>query len=74
MIAGEGLVGAPIAFLIGSSGKFPALGSALTSMHFAAKDFTHLTGAAANAVCIVDRARHLRTAVSRGTLGAGWKT
>jgi len=27
-----------IAFLIGSSGKFPSLGSALTGMHFAAKD------------------------------------
>jgi len=38
------MVGVLIAFLIGSSGKFPALGSALTSMHFAAKDFTHLTG------------------------------
>ena len=44
MIAGEGLVGVLIAFLIGASGKFPTLGSALTSMHFAAKDFTHLTG------------------------------
>ena len=44
MIAGEGLVGVLIAFLIGSSGKFPALGRALSSMHFAAKDFTHLTG------------------------------
>jgi len=43
MIAGEGLVGVLIAFLIGGSGKFPALGSALASMHFAAKDFTHLT-------------------------------
>jgi len=32
-----------IAFLIGSSGKFPSLAGALTSMHFAAKDFTHLT-------------------------------
>jgi putative OPT family oligopeptide transporter len=44
MIAGEGLVGVLIAFLIGSSGKFPSLGRALTSMHFAAKDFTYLTG------------------------------
>jgi putative OPT family oligopeptide transporter len=47
MIAGEGLVGVLIAFLIGSSGKFPSLGTALTSMHFAAKDFTHLTGTVA---------------------------
>jgi putative OPT family oligopeptide transporter len=52
MIAGEGLVGVLIAFLIGSSGKFPALGSALTSMHFAAKDFTHLTGGIAIVVGI----------------------
>jgi putative OPT family oligopeptide transporter len=53
MIAGEGLVGVLIAFLIGSSGKFPALGSALTRMHFAAKDFTHLTGMPAIVVGIV---------------------
>jgi len=53
MIAGEGLVGVLIAFLIGSSGKFPALGSALASMHFAAKDFTHLTGAVAIGTGIV---------------------
>ncbi|HEX9458527.1 MAG TPA: oligopeptide transporter, OPT family [Thermoanaerobaculia bacterium] len=52
MIAGEGLVGVLIAFLIGSSGKFPALGSALASMHFAAKDFTHLTGVVAIVVGI----------------------
>jgi putative OPT family oligopeptide transporter len=47
MIAGEGLVGVLIAFLVAASGKFPALGSALTSIHFAAKDFTHLKGAVA---------------------------
>lgn len=47
MIAGEGLVGVLIAFLVAASGKFPALGSALKSMHFAAKDFTHFTGAVA---------------------------
>jgi hypothetical protein len=41
-----------IAFLIGSSGKFPALGSALASMHFASKDLTHLTGATAIVVGI----------------------
>jgi hypothetical protein len=52
MIAGEGLVGVLIAFLIGSSGKFPALGNALTSTHFAAKDFTHLTGWVAKTVGI----------------------
>ena len=53
MIAGEGLVGVLIAFLIGSSSKFPSLGSALTSMHFAAKDFTHLTGVVAIVVGIL---------------------
>ena len=53
MIAGEGLVGVLIAFLIGGSGKFPALGSALASMHFAAKDFTHLTGVVAIVTGIV---------------------
>jgi putative OPT family oligopeptide transporter len=52
MIAGEGLIGVLIAFLIGGSGKFPALGSALASMHFAAKDFTHLTGTLAIVVGI----------------------
>src|SRR3954451_10588453 len=52
MIAGEGLVGVLIAFLIGSSGKFPSLGTTLTKMHFAAKDFTHLTGTTATIVGI----------------------
>jgi putative OPT family oligopeptide transporter len=52
MIAGEGLVGVLIAFLVAASGKFPNLGSALASMHFAAKDFTHLTGAVAIVVGI----------------------
>jgi putative OPT family oligopeptide transporter len=47
MIAGEGLVGVLIAFLVAASGKFPGLGGTLASMHFAAKDFTHLTGATA---------------------------
>src|SRR3954449_13145169 len=53
MIAGEGLVGVLIAFLIGTSGKFPALGTAVTSMHFAAKDFTHLTGVPAIVMGII---------------------
>ena len=52
MIAGEGLVGVLIAFLVAASGKFPTLGSALASMHFAAKDFTHLTGVVAIVVGI----------------------
>ena len=47
MIAGEGLVGVLIAFLVAASGKFPSLAGVLASMHFAAKDFTHLTGVVA---------------------------
>ena len=47
MIAGEGLVGVLIAFLVAASGKFPALRGTLAGVHFAAKDFTHLTGAVA---------------------------
>jgi hypothetical protein len=47
MIAGEGLVGVLIAFLVAASGKFPSLASALASIHFASKDFTYLKGVAA---------------------------
>ena len=47
MIAGEGLVGVLIAFLVAASGKFPGLASALASMHFASKDFTWLKGSVA---------------------------
>ncbi|HXH95008.1 MAG TPA: oligopeptide transporter, OPT family [Thermoanaerobaculia bacterium] len=47
MIAGEGLVGVLIAFLVAASGKFPGLASALASMHFASKDFTWLKGSIA---------------------------
>jgi putative OPT family oligopeptide transporter len=47
MIAGEGLAGVAIAFLVASSGKLPAMRSALESVHFASRDFTHLGGTAA---------------------------
>jgi len=47
MIAGEGLAGVAIAFLIAGSTKFAGLKSALASVHFAAKGFTFVTGAAA---------------------------
>jgi len=47
MIAGEGLAGVFIAFLVAGSGRWPALSKALGSVHFAAKDFTHLEGATA---------------------------
>lgn len=44
MIAGEGLAGVAIAFLIAGGTRFGGLREALTSVHFAAKDFTHLHG------------------------------
>jgi putative OPT family oligopeptide transporter len=44
MIAGEGLTGVLIAMLIGVSGNSPGLKNILQSMHFAAKDFTWLSG------------------------------
>ena len=47
MIAGEGLAGVAIAFLVAASGRFDGLRAGLASIHFAAKDFTWITGAAA---------------------------
>ena len=47
MIAGEGLAGVLIAFLVAGSGRFDGLRSGLSSIHFAAKDFTWITGPAA---------------------------
>jgi len=46
MIAGEGLSGVFIAFLVAGTGRWPeaALSRALASAHFAAKDFTWLQG------------------------------
>ncbi|MHB0971654.1 MAG: OPT family oligopeptide transporter [Thermoanaerobaculia bacterium] len=47
MIAGEGLAGVVIAFIVAGAGKWPDSGfsRALESVHFAARDFTHLGGA-----------------------------
>jgi putative OPT family oligopeptide transporter len=49
MIAGEGLAGVGIAFLVAGSGRWPeaAFTRALASVHFASRDFTWLRGAAA---------------------------
>jgi len=47
MIAGEGLAGVLIAFFVATSGKFAGLRDALATIHFAAKDFTYITGAPA---------------------------
>lgn len=50
MIAGEGLAGVAIAFLIAGTQKWTALRDALAPIHFGAKDFTHLTGPPAKIV------------------------
>jgi putative OPT family oligopeptide transporter len=50
MIAGEGLAGVLIAFAVAAMGRSPWLTDTLGSVHFAARDFTHLTGVAAVAV------------------------
>lgn len=49
MIAGEGLAGVLIAFLVAGGGRTgdSGLARALQSMHFASRDFTHLEGAPA---------------------------
>ena len=47
MIAGEGLAGVLIAFLVAASGRWEGLAGALSSMRFAARDFTHLEGVVA---------------------------
>jgi putative OPT family oligopeptide transporter len=47
MIAGEGLAGVLIAFVIATGTKWTGLRDSLKPMHFAAKDFTYLTGASA---------------------------
>lgn len=53
MIAGEGLAGVAIAFLVAGSGRLPGLNEALASIHFASRDFTHLEGASAVIVGIL---------------------
>jgi uncharacterized oligopeptide transporter (OPT) family protein len=47
MIAGEGLVGVAIAGAIGLSSYMPGFARSLAAIHFAAKDFTWMTGAIA---------------------------
>ncbi len=49
MIAGEGLAGVAIAFLVAASGRWPdaAFSQALAAMHFAARNFTWLGGSIA---------------------------
>ncbi|HEX7833250.1 MAG TPA: OPT/YSL family transporter, partial [Thermoanaerobaculia bacterium] len=47
MIAGEGLAGVLIAGIVALTTKSEGLKATLSSMHFAAKDFTHLHGAVA---------------------------
>ncbi|HEX7809329.1 MAG TPA: OPT/YSL family transporter, partial [Thermoanaerobaculia bacterium] len=50
MIAGEGLAGVLIAGIVALTTKSEGLKATLSSMHFAAKDFTHLHGVVAVAV------------------------
>ena len=52
MIAGEGLVGVAIAGAIGLSSYMPGFAKSLAQIHFAAKDFTWMTGAIAIVVGI----------------------
>ncbi|MGZ7080330.1 MAG: hypothetical protein ACXVJT_13030, partial [Thermoanaerobaculia bacterium] len=47
MIAGEGLAGVLIAFLVAASSKFEGLRHSLESVHFAGKNFTWMHGPAA---------------------------
>jgi putative OPT family oligopeptide transporter len=55
MIAGEGLAGVAIAFLVAGTGKWPesALTHALASIHFAAKGFTWMTALPATIAGVV---------------------
>ncbi len=53
MIAGEGLAGVAIAFLIAGTTKWPGLRDALASVHFAAKGFTLITGAPAVVIGVI---------------------
>jgi putative OPT family oligopeptide transporter len=53
MIAGEGLAGVLIALLVAGGGGSAALRDALAGVHFAARDFTYLTGAAGAVIGIL---------------------
>lgn len=52
MIAGEGLAGVVIAFVVAGSGRWPesVFSRALKSMHFASRDFSHIGGVAGSVV------------------------
>jgi len=52
MIAGEGLAGVLIAFLVAASSRYAGLREKLATVHFAARDFTWLHGAVATATGI----------------------
>jgi len=53
MIAGEGLVGVAIAGVIGLSSYMPGFAKSLLNIHFAAKDFTWITGVPAIVVGVL---------------------
>jgi len=53
MIAGEGLVGVAIAGVIGLSSYMPGFAKSLAKIHFAAKDFTWITGVPAVVVGVI---------------------
>ena len=55
LVAGEGLAGVAIAFLVAGSGRFPDawLSQTLASMHFAARNYTWLSGTAAVTVGVI---------------------
>jgi putative OPT family oligopeptide transporter len=53
MIAGEGLAGVLIAFLVAGSGRWSGLRDAMASIHFAGRDFAWLGGVAAIVLGII---------------------
>jgi len=53
MIAGEGLAGVAIAFLIAGTTRWPGLRDALAPVHFAEKGFTYITGVPAIVLGVV---------------------
>ena len=53
MIAGEGLAGVAIAFLIAGTTEWPGLRDALAPVHFAEKGFTYITGVPAIVLGVV---------------------
>jgi putative OPT family oligopeptide transporter len=53
MIAGEGLAGVLIAFLVAAGSKVEGLRASLASVHFAAKDFTWIHGPVATIAAVI---------------------